>query len=292
MKINIKKYLVKYGIVIFVFIAIFTAVSTLKVFAETSDSLEGWIWGGSDDGQGNSTGVGWISANSINIKTSSNISYSLNIPSSSTGGDLSGYAWSENIGWISFNASDVSGCPSSSSAPSTATCNAHREGDNINGWAKIKSIADAKKVQNSGGWSGWIKLSGKAQNGASYGVKVGVDRKLTGYAWSDELGWIRFDAKYACKDVCTQAGLHCIGKKVYECYDSKGGECLDTDTFKEDCELLGPGGYCKNGNCGCDPINECQKTTCNDETCYNGCMNVRGDLDCTYTTKGWREVTP
>jgi hypothetical protein len=142
-----------------------------KVNASVTENISGWLWGGSDDGAGNKTGLGWISLNNTNTGTA--VSYGANI--SSIDGVMSGYGWSENIGWISFNSGDLSGCPSGS-------CTARRAGNNIQGWARIISIRDALTVGNSGGWQGWIKLNGVTISGSNF----------SGYAWSDELGWIDF----------------------------------------------------------------------------------------------------
>ena len=46
-------------------------------------------------------------------------------------------------------------------------------------------------------WSdniGWISFSGTATDGSAYGVTVGGGGTLTGYAWSDNIGWINFGA--------------------------------------------------------------------------------------------------
>jgi hypothetical protein len=96
---------------------------------------------------------------------------------------MNGYAWSENIGWVSFNESDLSGCPQ-------GQCVAKRDGINIKGWARILGIKDAAAVGNSGGWQGWLSLSGPG-----YGLKLDTDNnkfQSGSYAWSDELGWVDF----------------------------------------------------------------------------------------------------
>ena len=44
-------------------------------------------------------------------------------------------------------------------------------------------------------WSdtiGWVSFSGTAANGSPYGVTVGGGGVLSGYAWSDNIGWITF----------------------------------------------------------------------------------------------------
>jgi hypothetical protein len=46
-------------------------------------------------------------------------------------------------------------------------------------------------------WSdniGWISFSGTAADSSAYGVTVGSGGTLTGYAWSDNIGWINFGA--------------------------------------------------------------------------------------------------
>ena len=140
----------------------------LSVSADNSASkLTGWFWGGSDDELGNATSIGWANATGAN--------YGIALPIGD--GALSGYGWSENIGWISFNVNDLIGCPSGS-------CLAVKSGNSITGWARILSIRDALAVGNSGGWQGWIKLINITINPTT--------GQLSGYAWSDELGWIDF----------------------------------------------------------------------------------------------------
>lgn len=169
------------------FLLVFAAASVMKIQAGTSDSGSGWLWGGSDDGAGNNTGVGWISMNNTNPGAGGSVDYGVNIPSGN--GDVTGYTWSENIGWISFNAADLVNCPQN-------PCGAARVvGNNLIGWARIIGIkTEFEKVpSNSGGWNGWISLSGP-----HYGVRINADNTLTGYAWSassdgtPELGWIDF----------------------------------------------------------------------------------------------------
>jgi len=145
-------------------IVVFFIGGTVFVANAISPNIKGWLWGGTDDGSGNTTGVGWISANYLNLKK--DIVYGISVPEND--GVVKGQAWSGNIGWIDFS-------------------DAQRQGDNLVGWARILGIAAAKDVGNSGGWEGWIKL-----NGSSYGVKINPDNSLSGYAWSDELGWIKF----------------------------------------------------------------------------------------------------
>jgi len=158
--------------------------SVLFVKTGTDYNVSGWLWGGTTEDDFNkpekSTGVGWISTHNLGEGDL----YGIYIPSSD--GSVSGYAWSENIGWIDFQPPGP--------YPAEPSYSAKREGDKLTGWARILSIKEAADNNNSGGWQGWIKLSGTAQDGSLYGVKIDpVTGKLSGYAWSDELGWISFE---------------------------------------------------------------------------------------------------
>lgn len=198
------------------FIAVFLLAGAMKTKAGLNKSGAGWLWGGSEeisDGviNGNETGLGWISFNSVNCDSDNNnfvdevcggsnnatsplIDYGVNIPldnrtlnSDNLNNNSASYAWSENLGWISFNPDDVAGCPDS--APEN--CPARRQGNILDGWARILSIKNAG--MNAGGWEGWIRLKGMAQDGSPYGVSIDQGNlRLLGYAWSDELGWIDF----------------------------------------------------------------------------------------------------
>lgn len=132
--------------------------------------------------------------------------YGLNIPVS---GQVTGYAWSSNLGLIDFDpvgsctANKYTGAceslPASGCSGACPTTGVVRNGDNLEGWARIVSIADAYATtytdpithvvsNNSGDWKGWIKLSG-----SDYGVTINpLDGTLGGHAWSDELGSVSF----------------------------------------------------------------------------------------------------
>ena len=198
-----------------VFSLMFLAAAAIKVKA--SGNVSGWLWGGGTevDGDispedGTNTNLGWISMNSANCDADDDDAsdgagacpamgtaipdYGVTIPAS--GGNVSGYAWSENLGWVSFTAADLTGCPS-------APCTARKSGNNLHGWARIMSIPQAGA--NAGGWEGWIKTHSVAGDPITYGVTIDdsdgtfckagdptTDASGHCYAWSDELGWIDF----------------------------------------------------------------------------------------------------
>jgi hypothetical protein len=179
-----------------------------------TENGRGWLWGGgveidgSAPWDGTNAGVRWISMNDEDTKAVCDVdsnnftdvscgglntiatpwrTYGVDIPSGN--GALSGYAWGggdnsgPGIGWVSFNGADLSGCPSS-------PCSAYRQGTDIKGWARILSIRDAGV--NSGGWSGWVQLDAPTAVSSGNQVRVTGSGVLSGYAYSDELGWIDF----------------------------------------------------------------------------------------------------
>lgn len=184
-----KKMLVTAALLVAGFVA---GVQVIK--AGNSQNTIGWLWGGMDTLIGSNTSLGWLSMNSRDCDTDGDgtvdvagcpagaiADYGVNVPLSD--GVVTGYAWSEHYGWLSFNAADVVGCP-------VGACSAQRVGNALTGWARILSIRDAGA--NSGGWAGYISLdSGTSGSGVGYGVVLSGNL-LSGYAWSDELGWIDF----------------------------------------------------------------------------------------------------
>lgn len=144
-----------------------------RAFAGAGQNISGFGWGGTTSVDTAYQGVGWISFNNTSDGSGSN--YGVNVPL--TDGDVSGNAWSEHYGWLTFDSANLASCPS-------APCKAYRVGNNILGWARFTAVADAGA--NAGGWTGWVSLSG-----AGYGVSSAGTNAISGYAWSDELGWIQ-----------------------------------------------------------------------------------------------------
>ena len=100
------------------------------------------------------------------------------------GGNLVGYAWSENVGWIDF-------CPTNQSSPgAVAPAGTHSAcgelaGAELRGWAKVVSSG------------GWISLNCADVPGCTSGYKVTYNSatgKFGGFAWSEDFGWICFDS--------------------------------------------------------------------------------------------------
>lgn len=218
----------------------FLIVGQLVSYAGENQSMRGWMWGGGAGtiGSNNHTNVGWISTNSQNCDANGDglsdgtvncpaagtaiADYGVHVPRvGDTVDSIIGHAWSENIGWVSFEPHDLIGCPVVVEPHYKNKCKAWRDNEEFHGWARIVAIKDELAVGNSGGWQGWIKLSGTNYGVTATGdlVDIGgvLHQQLEGYAWSDELGWIDFSntaiklQKYLkiceneCK-VCTTAG--------------------------------------------------------------------------------------
>ncbi|MEK7144402.1 MAG: prepilin-type N-terminal cleavage/methylation domain-containing protein [Patescibacteria group bacterium] len=134
--------------------------TTVSCSEEKPTNLSGYAW---------SPLIGWISFSGPNYGVLEN----------KTTGALYGYAWSSRIGWISFNASD-----GTHTAPRVDFTTG-----NISGWARAcaafadKTTCSEPLDSKSGGWDGWIALSGIAQDGSRYGITQSSTCEWTGFAW-------------------------------------------------------------------------------------------------------------
>lgn len=202
------------------FLLAVSVAGVMKASAGSEHNVMGWLWGGGTESDGvepwdgTHTNLGWISMNSANPNQSSPFNYGVNIFESGSYAD--GYAWSSNIGWVDFAPQShcTTGSPSSgqykaaSCTLDSGTAGVLRSGDTLTGWARFVSIAKASADGNSGGWKGWIKMSGTADDGSPYGITINnagdgfckagdlttveIGGENHCFAWSDELGWIDF----------------------------------------------------------------------------------------------------
>ncbi len=197
---NLKSIAILVGLVV---IGVGTiGMATFRVSADASGPLTGWLWSGGASGTTAevSGGIGWISLNCSNTSTCGAVNYGISVGAN---GIISGYAWSENIGWVSANSADLAGCP-------TTPCEAKLLNGSLTGWLKALSGGTAQ----SGGWDGWISLSG-----TNYGPTQLSNGKFFGYAWgSDIVGWIDFQ----------YAGVSCTPATTYTCSAPK--TIVRTDT--------------------------------------------------------------
>jgi hypothetical protein len=159
--------------------AIFILVSVFFIFSHQVQAIgntRGWAW---------SENIGWISLNCNNAiegkpaGTCETIDYGVSIDTST--GKFSGWAWSENIGWINFGPSGpYPTTPNNEATIEIKTVCGDAGTEIVTGWAQVEST------------KGWIKMSGN-----NYRVKRDDDiiDNLTGWAWSEDFGWISFNCK-------------------------------------------------------------------------------------------------
>ena len=175
----------------FLLATLVAAVQPIVVEAAATDNVSGYAW---------SENIGWISMNSLDVPASPDYGVTVN-----TLGTISGYAWSEHVGWISFDRGDLSGCPSGS-----CVAQLNRATGVVTGWARALSAVAAGV--NSGGWDGWISLSGTALDGAPYGVAVDNSCDWSGWAWgSSVVGWIDFGNDGGNAPGVTGSASACLG---------------------------------------------------------------------------------
>jgi hypothetical protein len=197
---------------VIIFLIFFTLGTAFKVRAGVSQSARGWLWGGSEDSQmggkigglnctqstdsqkcidDNETMVDIIAMNGADSRTLSLNDFGVNIPNA---GSLTGYAYSNKVGWIDFG---LNNCVQTSlygacSAPPGKYCAVScvpdagtncgagvvRNGNNLQGCARIVGIAQETVRDNSGGWQGWIRMENVQINPA--------EGTLSGYGWNGE----------------------------------------------------------------------------------------------------------
>ena len=194
-----------------------------KIEAGVGDNVAGWAW---------SEIIGWLSFNCENtLAVCSSSDYGAHICEDDADANqycaralafglsplddlLVGYVWSRGtydssggIGWVSFNPDELVGCPAG-----YGPCEARFDtvSNEVSGWARACAVfADPDVCTGAlhperGGWDGWIKLRGTAQDATEYGVVIDDDvaMEFSGWAWAGDditenspVGWISFNAE-------------------------------------------------------------------------------------------------
>ena len=224
--INIKNKILIFLILVFLSTGFLIAQ---KGRADSSDNIYGYAW---------SENIGWISFNCYNdygsgmeshCKTDNpayNSDYGVSVDLNT--GKLSGYAWAGGgidtyygtdaytIGWIRMDPPSSDGYPAIGPAYSAClnfpgpgqVCEG--QGNNaVSGWARACAVfesgceGDLKSNAERGGWDGWIKLKGQAQDSGDYGIQLNVlESEFKDWAWAGDsedreaiVGWISFNAE-------------------------------------------------------------------------------------------------
>ena len=231
------------GISIALFIALFVSFALfmrgMQTEAAAGTPITGYAW---------SDTIGWLDLNCSNSNScgANNFGYSV-----AADGTISGYAWSDNIGWVSANSADLTGCPS-------GTCSARIASGALAGWLKALSGGSAQ----SGGWDGWISLSGSSPN---YGPTVGVSGTMSGYAWGDtNVGWLNF--AYASTTFSADVCPNISGNQptVPTGYISSGGNCVNYCT---------PQAYCSGNDLYVNTIPQNTCVSSFSQTCSYQCLS-------------------
>lgn len=211
--------------IIFVFLIVL-GVSSYS-FSEDTPSLFGWIWSG---GATENAGLGWVKlSGTTTIGTNYGVNIDWNSDSNNPISGITGCAWigdadplqigldgktcSQNstncfsTGWLCFdyNLATATGTPNQlppdgviyTIPPVTgkeyiAILDRTNATSTISGWARFLSM----KNENPPNDRGWVHLRNSTP--ISYGVDINTEtRRLSGYAWSDDIGWIWFNPEAA-----------------------------------------------------------------------------------------------
>lgn len=244
--------------------------------AATNGKIDGWAW---------SETIGWIDLNELTLNTNDTIV---------------GYSWSENIGWVRFGG--LSGWPTGSG---TTADNAKVSGTSLVGWARACTVfisgcsGTLKASSETGGWDGWIALSGT-------GYSVSTTGGASSFAWGgDVVGWINFNEVTVSPVTYTLTVLKSGSGTVSGTGISCGSDCLETvnDGAVITLTATPAGGYDFAGwsGGGCSGTGSCVVTLTADKTVTatftstpppTGCLSTAASPTCTHTTTVRKGSTP
>ncbi|MBS3903256.1 MAG: hypothetical protein KGZ30_02660 [Anaplasmataceae bacterium] len=179
-------------------------------------ALRGYTW---------SSTTGWMSfcgGDNDPLSCPGNVDYQVYLHNFT--GDFSGWAWSPSLGYLSFNRTitkdpprdDVCRGPISSgsgnhSAEAIGCIDVNtKEGK---GWARFLNGCDLVSNPSpsnppedswvcassgagaaSGGWDGWVRLGGQAQDGTDFAITATPQFRIVSFGWGSEVqGWTSFD---------------------------------------------------------------------------------------------------
>jgi len=162
------------------------------VAAAAEIELEGYAWAST---------IGWISMNCDQTTAGTNTcasagghDYSVSIDTDTN--LVTGHAWSPNVGWIQFGGLGDFPTVGTATINNDARVVGLDSDYTFTGWARACSATDGGNCSsmetdtNTGGWDGWISLSG-----AGYGVvMMGGEATSNSFAWGGPqvMGWIDF----------------------------------------------------------------------------------------------------
>lgn len=175
----------------------------------------GWAWGATTVAPYG--GMGWLN---FSCKTAPGVNpcagaagawgTHVDVTLSATGGELSGYAWSNNLGWLAFgSAADTCLTNGENDSPGfrakVTNLSNIGAGLRIVGWAKFIA-ADADP---NDGWDGCVSFSHVPRGGGTSLYQTTVDYttgSVGGYAFGDDVvGWVSFDCNNCDVNIIFQA---------------------------------------------------------------------------------------
>ncbi len=231
---------------------LFLSIALLPNLAHAglSENVKGFMW---------SNTIGWISLNSINCDPDGNLIYNgagdcptgavatstldtdgYGVSFDELTGNLVGYGWSPNVGWVKFGGlgsfPTVAGFPPSGTVGSNARVNdtgttGVYTDDYIEGWIKVCAVyvsgcsGQFLDAQYTGGWDGWVSLTGNTTDGGDYKALIGGNGKLWG---SNIVGWVGSNRIEIDRAVvaCTLGGVP--QATLPSGYKAVGGICVET----------------------------------------------------------------
>lgn len=190
-------------------------------------------------------------------------------------GALSGYAWSPYFGSISFNSATFGSCPSGTCAPTVNITTGA-----VTGWARSCSAFADKAHCNgassldagSGGWDGWIHLSG-SNYGITQSTSGATNGCWTGYAYgSNNVGVIKFGGASSSNvgtPLCGASSCQNGASNFPTCTTCPGGQIMSGGTCTASCA---------NGASNpptCTTFTDCTNGANNPPTCttFDACTN-------------------
>lgn len=179
----------------------FFVFSYSQVKSNSLDNVSGFAWNADQEGADEPGGMGWLSFNCISGGACGAVDYGVNIDAD---GNMSGYAWTSNYGWLKFGG--LSGFPTGGGTESV-NARVDMSSGKLSGWARFCAPASNPSTClgngasiKTGGWDGWLSLSGDTLDGKTYGVTLDIATgDFSGFAWGGDdagknvVGWVDFD---------------------------------------------------------------------------------------------------
>lgn len=184
--------------------------------------LTGWIWAGDH---------GWISLSCQNTSSCGTNDYGV---TNDGRGNLSGFAWGEHLGWINFRTGDGSDCCSENLTPGctdpiceSTLCSFDPYCCNTE-WDEVCAISAELEP---------ACVMGCASD--AWGVRIhGFTGEFSGFAWTEDTGWINFGSALEPQPYRIETGWRCPDPDV-DGVCSASDNCPGWSNTRQDSVLFG-----------------------------------------------------